>query len=91
MNRGDLRKSATGTRPARGEVLELSVESLAFGGAGVARLNGYVVFVQDAVPGDRVRAEVPVSSRRGSRQLAEHIQQREIQPCPDRRSVDRAS
>jgi 23S rRNA (uracil1939-C5)-methyltransferase len=39
------------------------VESLAFGGAGVARLDGYVVFVQDAVPGDRVRARVGTSKR----------------------------
>jgi 23S rRNA (uracil1939-C5)-methyltransferase len=47
-------------RPQRGEVLELRIESLAFGGEGVARLGegGYVVFVADAVPGDRVRAVV---------------------------------
>jgi len=36
----------------------LTIDSLAFGGSGVARLDGYVVFVQGAVPGDRVRAEV---------------------------------
>jgi 23S rRNA (uracil1939-C5)-methyltransferase len=46
------------TRPERGQELELTVDGLAFGGAGVARLNGYVVFVRDAVPGDRVRAVV---------------------------------
>jgi 23S rRNA (uracil1939-C5)-methyltransferase len=39
------------------------VESLAVGGAGGARLDGYVVFVQDAVPGDRVRARVGTSKR----------------------------
>ena len=48
----------TTKRPARGEELELSVDGLAFGGAGVARLDGYVVFVSGAVPGDRVRAVV---------------------------------
>jgi 23S rRNA (uracil1939-C5)-methyltransferase len=53
----------TATRPARGDVLELTVDSLAFGGAGVARLNGYVVFVADGMPGDRVRAEVQKSKR----------------------------
>jgi 23S rRNA (uracil1939-C5)-methyltransferase len=31
--------------------------------AGVARLNGYVVFVRDAVPGDRVRARVTKRKR----------------------------
>jgi 23S rRNA (uracil1939-C5)-methyltransferase len=46
------------TRVERGQELELTIESLAFGGAGVARHDGYVVFVRDAVPGDRVRAAV---------------------------------
>ncbi len=48
------------SRPQRGDELELKVESLAFGGEGVARLGdgGYVVFVAGAVPGDRVRAVV---------------------------------
>ena len=43
-------------RPARGEELELDVDTLAYGGRGVARSNGYVVFVEGALPGDRVRA-----------------------------------
>jgi 23S rRNA (uracil1939-C5)-methyltransferase len=48
------------TRPRPGDELELAVESLAFGGEGVARLgeSGYVVFVAGAIPGDRVRAVV---------------------------------
>jgi len=47
-------------RPQRGDELELRVESLAFGGEGIARLgdSGYVVFVAGAIPGDRVRALV---------------------------------
>src|SRR5271163_2831116 len=47
-------------RPQRGDELELRIDSLAFGGEGVARLGdgGYVVFVAGAVPGDRVRAVV---------------------------------
>src|SRR4051794_6038928 len=53
----------TRIRPKRGDELELSVDSLAHGGAGVARLDGYVVFVQGAVPGDRVRAVVGKSKR----------------------------
>ncbi len=50
----------SGSRPERGDLLELTVESLAHGGEGVARLgeSSYVVFVADAVPGDRVRAVV---------------------------------
>src|SRR5690242_12434390 len=53
----------TQTRPKRGEELELTIDSLAHGGAGVARLDGYVVFVQGAVPGDRVRAVVGKSKK----------------------------
>ena len=48
----------TRTRVDRGQELELTIDTLAFGGAGVARLDGYVVFVRDAIPGDRVRAVV---------------------------------
>jgi 23S rRNA (uracil1939-C5)-methyltransferase len=52
-----------GVRPARGDLLDLTVDSLAFGGAGVARRDGYVVFVQGGMPGDRVRVEVQKSKR----------------------------
>jgi 23S rRNA (uracil1939-C5)-methyltransferase len=54
---------AQATRPRRGDELELHIDRLAFGGAGVARTDGYVVFVRDAVPGDRVRARVTKSRR----------------------------
>jgi 23S rRNA (uracil1939-C5)-methyltransferase len=50
-------------RPAKGQELDLRVEALAFGGNGVARLDGYVVFVAGAVPGDRVRAVVTKRKR----------------------------
>src|SRR3979411_2917963 len=60
----DAHATATGAvRPRRGDRHELTVDSLAFGGAGVARLDGYVVFVQGGVPGDRVRALVGKSKR----------------------------
>ncbi len=60
---------ATGERPAargprRGELLEVEVDSLAFGGRGVARAGGLVVFVSGALPGDRVRAEVTKAKKR---------------------------
>jgi 23S rRNA (uracil1939-C5)-methyltransferase len=43
---------------SRDQVLELTIDSLAYGGNGVARLNGFVVFVKRALPGDTVRARV---------------------------------
>lgn len=53
----------TRTRPERGAELELTIDDLAFGGNGVARLDGYVLFVSGAVPGDRVRAVVTKRKR----------------------------
>lgn len=41
-----------------GPVLELDVERIAHGGVAVARHEGRVVFVADAIPGERVRARV---------------------------------
>jgi 23S rRNA (uracil1939-C5)-methyltransferase len=52
-----------GTRPRSGDELELVIDRLAYGGSGVARTNGYVVFVRGAVPGDTVRARVTRSKR----------------------------
>jgi 23S rRNA (uracil1939-C5)-methyltransferase len=42
----------------KGEVLELRVDSLAYGGSGVTRHDGFVVFVRGGVPGDDVRARI---------------------------------
>jgi 23S rRNA (uracil1939-C5)-methyltransferase len=53
----------TTIRPHRGDELTLTVDTLAYGGAGVARLEGYVVFVQGGIPGDTVRVEVGKSKR----------------------------
>ncbi len=67
-------------RPARGELLTLDVESLAYGGKGVARRNGYVVFVAGGLPGDRVTAEVT----RAKRGYAEASTREVVRPSPDR-------
>jgi 23S rRNA (uracil1939-C5)-methyltransferase len=42
----------------KGEELVLHVDSLAYGGSGVGRHDGFVVFVRGGVPGDTVRARV---------------------------------
>jgi 23S rRNA (uracil1939-C5)-methyltransferase len=67
-------------RPARGDELELKIDSLAFGGAGVARLDGYVVFVQGGMPGDRVKAVVGKSKRAYAEARATEV----LEPAPDR-------
>ncbi|MGA2012259.1 MAG: 23S rRNA (uracil(1939)-C(5))-methyltransferase RlmD [Solirubrobacteraceae bacterium] len=68
------------TRPQRGDELELTIDTLAFGGAGVARLDGYVVFVSGAMPGDRVRAVIG----KRKRAYAEARTLEVLTPGPDR-------
>ena len=63
-----------------GEELELHVDSLAYGGNGVARLNGFVVFVRRGLPGDTVRARV-TKVKRG---FAEATALEVLSPGPDR-------
>ena len=70
----------TPSRPQRGDELELTVDTLAFGGAGVARTDGYVVFVSGAVPGDRVRAVIGKRKRAYAEARAVEI----LEPGPDR-------
>ena len=50
-------------KPQTGDELELEIDSLAFGGKGVARRSGFVIFVEGAVPGDRVMAAVTRARR----------------------------
>lgn len=43
---------------AQGDLIELEIEKFADKGKSLARVDGYVVFVEDAVPGDQVKAYV---------------------------------
>src|SRR6266496_4634918 len=61
---------------AKDQELELTVESLAYGGNGVARLNGFVVFVRRGLPGDKVRARVTKVKRNHAEALALEIVER---------------
>ena len=73
-------QGARAARPRPGEELELDIESLAHGGNGVARRDGFVVFVQGGMPGDRLRAQV-TKAKRG---YAEARVVELIEPSPDR-------
>ena len=70
----------TQPKPQRGDELELTIDTLAFGGAGVARIEGYVVFVTGALPGDRVRAVIGKRKRAYAEARAVEI----LEPGPDR-------
>lgn len=89
-------EQATGEAPVRrhrGEQLEVEIDSLAFGGRGLARADGLVVFVSGALPGDRVRVEITKAKKRFAEARAvellssgpERIADRcthEGEPCP---------
>jgi 23S rRNA (uracil1939-C5)-methyltransferase len=42
----------------KGDILELTIDDLAFGGRGVARLNDFVWFVKQGIPGQKVSAKI---------------------------------
>jgi 23S rRNA (uracil1939-C5)-methyltransferase len=82
-------EQATGQKPAargprRGEVLEVEVETMAFGGRGLARADGFVVFVAGGLPGDRVRAEVTKAKKRFAEARTVELLQAGADRIPDR-------
>jgi 23S rRNA (uracil1939-C5)-methyltransferase len=67
-------------RPRRGDVLSLDIDDLAFGGEGVGRVQGYVVFVPGGVPGDRLTVRLVQARSRFGRGAIEAVER----PSPDR-------
>jgi len=69
-------------RPRKGDILELPITALAFGGKGIGRHDEFVVFVAGAVPGDTARVAVTeVKKRYAEARLLELTQ-----PSSDRRA-----
>ena len=67
-------------KPRRGDELLLGIDSLAHGGAGVARSDGFVVFVAGAIPGDTVKAIVGKTNRNYAEARVAEI----VTPSPER-------
>jgi len=65
------------------DVLDLRIERLIATGAGLARSDGGVVFVEGALPGDRVRARVVRRAKRHVEAVVEEV----LEPSPDRRAA----
>jgi 23S rRNA (uracil1939-C5)-methyltransferase len=68
------------TKPRRGDRVDVTIDDLAFGGDGVGRLDGYVMFVRGGLPGDRVRVEVTETRARYARGVIDAV----LAPSPDR-------
>jgi 23S rRNA (uracil1939-C5)-methyltransferase len=65
---------------AQDEEVDLRIDSLAYGGNGVARTNGFVVFVRRGLPGDLVRARVTKVKRNHAEAVAVDV----LEPGPAR-------
>lgn len=74
------REEHRGRRLRRGEEFEARVESLAYGGRGITRRDGFVVFVAGALPGDMVRARITKSKKGYGEATAFEL----LEPGPDR-------
>ena len=66
-----------------GQTLEVTAESLAFGGFAIARHEGLVLFVPFAAPGDRLLVEITEQEKRHVRARIVEI----LEPSPHRREV----
>src|SRR5512136_2620017 len=64
----------------KGDIIELRIDRVAYGGQGIARLDGLVIFVTGAIPGDRVRALI----FRKKKTYSEAKIQELLVPSPDR-------
>jgi 23S rRNA (uracil1939-C5)-methyltransferase len=67
-------------KPKRGDTFDLVVDDLAFGGEGVGRADGYVVFVRGGLPGDRLRVRMTETRARFGRAVIDAV----LLPSPDR-------
>ena len=70
----------------KGQIIEITVDKTAHGGQGVARLDGFVLFIRGAVPGDRVMVQV-IRKKKGYAEariieLLEPSPHRVSAPCP---------
>ncbi len=64
----------------KGETIQLEIHKMAYGGAGVGRVDGFVVFVRGGVPGDLLQARV----YRKKKEYAEARILEVISPSPHR-------
>ena len=67
-------------RPQRGQSLSVTIDDLAFGGEGVGRIDGYVVFVRGGIPGDHLRVRLDQARARFGRASIEAV----LIPSPHR-------
>jgi 23S rRNA (uracil1939-C5)-methyltransferase len=72
-------------KPRRGDRITIAIDDLAFGGEGVGRTGGYVVFVRGGLPGDRLTVRMVETRARFGRAEIEAVEEasphRVAAPC----------
>lgn len=63
-----------------GQTLELTIDDMAFGGEGVGRVDGFVVFVPFVITGETVRVEITKCKKDFARGIPLEV----LEPSPDR-------
>ena len=73
-------------RAKRGDTVSVTIDDLAFGGEGVGRVEGYVVFVPGGIPGDRLQVRLDQARARFGRGIIAGVESpspyRVAAPCP---------
>jgi 23S rRNA (uracil1939-C5)-methyltransferase len=73
-------------KPRRGDRITIRIDDLAFGGEGVGRAGGYVIFVRGGLPGDQLAVRVVEPRARFGRAEIEAVEEpsphRVAAPCP---------
>ena len=70
----------------KGQDLELEITDIAFGGKGLAKVDGFAVFVAQAIPGDRVLVRITRKKKQYAEarvlEILEESEDRIDAPCP---------
>ncbi|ABW02066.1 TRAM domain-containing protein [Caldivirga maquilingensis] len=59
MNRGRPRRRGRGPKPVKvGDVVEVEVTEISKRGDGVAKIRGFIIFIPNTKPGEKVRVKI---------------------------------
>lgn len=75
-------------KPRKGLTVELAIDKMAYGGQGIGRMDGFVIFVRGTVPGDRISARIYRKKKGYAKaslvELLSPSPDRIVAPCPYR-------
>lgn len=69
----------------KGDIIEMTIDKLVYGGEGLGSLDGFALFVPMSVPGDRLEVEIISLKKRYGRALIKRV----ITPGSERVSLDK--